>query len=722
MIKLADSGILFPVKRRPASKVIYLGATFFAATAAVLTFFAVFGPSAAAAPFQQDILLLKIDKTAAATLSNAFWQNILGVSELESLWLVLAKRVASDSQKAQNAGFEVLDVDPADKAYFYVGLSEPEDIAELGRLGDVRALEARTALFWAGTAEAREIIPAKFRLARVVFVPAAASPLALDSRAAMAVESPASAIESGTNPVIVQLAAQVSKANLTGIISDLQNFQTRYASTAACENSGAYLYNAFARMGLQTAYETFQFSGGRHTTRNIAATFPGKTVPNQIVIVGAHYDSYSNQAATNAPGADDNGSGVATVLEIARILTGQSASFDYTVKFVCFSAEEWGLYGSAHYAQAAKSRGESIVGVINLDMIAYPNGIGGKLDLVANRSSEWLADRFASASQIYEGLGTRKVIDSSWKYSDQSSFWDQGYNALCGIEYEDSRNPYYHKTTDTLSTLNMDYATSVTRATLAAAADLAQPVVAVTQYRLTIAAGAGGTTNPVPGTYAYDAGTVVGVTAAASAGFRFAGWSGDASGTSSSINISMNSDKSVAASFVRRQYVLTISAGAGGTTNPVPGTYPYDEGAVVGVTAAPSAGYRFANWSGDASGIQNPIALTMNSNKSVAANFIRIIYPPADLQGQKILNRSLAKSEYINVLKWTAHSGNAGLNLALVRVYLKKGGSLTKIAEQPSGMLSFEHRGAEKSAAYDYVVLFVDSDGREGEPASLTIR
>lgn len=601
-------------------------------------------------PSAWDICLVKVDKAAAGALSSEFWEQTLGVSELESSWLVLNRSDAATFREISNGGFDVLDAGPSDKAYFYVRISGPEDIGELSRFGQVRALDERTALFWAGTDEPREIIPAKFSLARLTFIPAAESPSLFGRHVAPTNELPSQEPNAAPIPVITQLVALVSKTNLTGIISDLENFRTRYASTAACETSGTYLYDAFVRMGLQTAYETFQFSGGRYTTRNIVATFPGKTTPNKVVIVCAHYDSISNQPTTLAPGADDNGSGTATVLEIARILTGQSAALDYTVKLLCFSAEEWGLYGSAHYAQTAKNRGESIVGVIALDMIAYPNGISGKLDLVANRGSEWLADRFAAASQTYEGLGTRKVIDNSWKWSDQSSFWDQGYSALCGIENEDSQNPYYHKTTDTLSTLNMDYAASVTRATLAAAADLAQPVVVVTQYRLTIAAGAGGTTNPFPGAYRYDAGAVVNVTAAASSNFRFGGWSGDAAGTA------------------------------------------------------------------------NPVPITMNSDKSISANFVGIIYPPADLQGQRVRNRSLSQTEYINVLNWNAHPDNAGLDLAVVRIYWKSGETLTKIADLPADQLSFQHRGREKNTAYDYVILFVDGEGREGDPASLTIR
>jgi hypothetical protein len=270
------------------------------------------------------------------------------------------------------------------------------------------------------------------------------------------------------------MVSLVSKANLTKNIQDLQNFQTRYASTTSCENAGTSLFNYFSALtALQTSYDSFAF-GGTYSSRNIVATLPGKSASDRVVILCAHYDSYSNDRYNLAPGADDNGSGTSAVMEIARIFS--SYSFDFTVKFICFSAEEWGLYGSRHYAQAAKAAGEKIIGVINMDMIGYVDAAPEDVDVIVNSASEWLADRYLADAQRYAPLPTLKIISASFRGSDHSAFWDQGYFALCAIEDAGVPNPYYHKTTDTLSTLNMDFATSVTRASLACAADLAQPI------------------------------------------------------------------------------------------------------------------------------------------------------------------------------------------------------------------------------------------------------
>ena len=601
-------------------------------------------------PSQADVLLVRIDRAVSGAFPKEWTGKTRGVNELESSWIVLAERPAAFSAAREGTGLEVLDAAPAGKAYFFVRISGPDDVAELDRFGQVRQLEDRTALFWSGSDEAREILPARFEIARVRFIPDSMLCLSAGAPGGHTFEPRARAAGPAPNPLISQLVGRVSKAALTATISNLQNFQTRYASTSACEQSGAYLFDAFARLGLETEYETFKFNNNRNTSRNIVATLRGTTAPDREVVVGAHYDSYSDRASTLAPGADDNASGAAAVLEIARVLAAPGVAFDYTIKFVCFSAEEWGLDGSAHFAQAARSRGANILGALTMDMIAWPNGPARTMDLVVNRNSEWLADRFASAALGYEGLPTRKVVDNSWKYSDQSSFWDTGTSALCGIENEDSDNPFYHRTTDTLSTLNMDYGAGLTRAAAAAVAELAQPAVKANKYSLIIQAASGGTTIPAPGSYAYEAGILVNVSAIPAADHRFTGWSGDASGTAGSIRI------------------------------------------------------------------------TMNADKTIAAGFLRIIYPPADLQGRKVLNRSLSQAEYINELSWNAPQWNSGLALACARVYRLQGQTMTRLADVPADQLSFWHRRVDKNAAYDYVIVFVDAAGREGDPGSLTIR
>ncbi len=122
-----------------------------------------------------------------------------------------------------------------------------------------------------------------------------------------------------------------------------------------------------------------------------------------------------------------------------------------------------------------ENTGEKILGVLNMDMIAYPDALPEDLDIFANASSEWLANRFALCARQYAGVSLIRTVNPSVRASDHSPFWDQGYSALLAIEDYPVRSPYYHKTTDVLATLNLEFAAAVTKIVLAVAAGLAQP-------------------------------------------------------------------------------------------------------------------------------------------------------------------------------------------------------------------------------------------------------
>jgi len=210
----------------------------------------------------------------------------------------------------------------------------------------------------------------------------------------------------------------------------------------------------------------------------------------------------------------------------------------------------------------------------------------------------------ASASDDNEVIKVEFIIDDELKSTDINSpytySWDtqtysNGTHKVEAVAYDNENKTDYHEIS-----------------------------VTVENYALTISADAGGTTDPAPGTYIYDTGTQVTITATPDTGYRFANWSGDASGTDNPITITMDADKSITANFIR-QYTLTIAVGSGGggTTNPTTGTSTHDSGTQVSVTATPNTGYEFSGWTGDATGTTNPITITMDSDKSVTANFIR---------------------------------------------------------------------------------------------------
>jgi uncharacterized repeat protein (TIGR02543 family) len=174
------------------------------------------------------------------------------------------------------------------------------------------------------------------------------------------------------------------------------------------------------------------------------------------------------------------------------------------------------------------------------------------------------------------------------------------------------------------------------------------------QYTLTITSLHGTVAkNPDKATYTY--GEVVQLTATPDVGWNFANWTGDATGTTNPVSVTMNSNKSVTANYTQIQYTLTITSLHGTVAkNPDKATYTYGE--VVQLTATPDVGWSFANWTGDATGTTNPVSVTMNSNKSVTANYTQIQYTLTitSLHGTVAKNPDKATYTYGEVVQLTA--------------------------------------------------------------------
>jgi len=230
---------------------------------------------------------------------------------------------------------------------------------------------------------------------------------------------------------------------------------------------------------LQAQLETFGYpvtldpvSAEDATFPNVIGVHEGTTCPERVFIVGAHYDSVSD-----TPGADDDASGVAAMLEIARALA--DTPLPATVWFTGFTLEEVGLVGSRQMADQAAEAGTPIVGVFSLEMIGYTTEAGNFIVFLGNEASARLLDSFARARERYVPdlpaaglrlLGNGEEQPDS-RRSDHAPFWDAGYQALLITDTAEFRNPNYHEPTDTLDTLDLAFAARVTKAALAATVD-----------------------------------------------------------------------------------------------------------------------------------------------------------------------------------------------------------------------------------------------------------
>jgi hypothetical protein len=244
----------------------------------------------------------------------------------------------------------------------------------------------------------------------------------------------------------------------TLITNRLDGFETENNELA-----GDYLEEQLEQYGLIVRSERFQERG-----RNVIATQAGMTHPDIKYIICAHYDA----ARFQYPGADDNASGTAAVLEAARLLS--EYSFDYTIEYCLWDAEERGLVGSGVYANAARQRGDSILGVINLDMIAWDSDDDMRACLEYNNDSALeLVWMMQSVNTTYDvGLDLYVRVRSTTP-SDNYSFTKNNYPSFLFIEDWADFNTHYHGLKDTPDNLNVPFFTGITKVAVGGLAILA---------------------------------------------------------------------------------------------------------------------------------------------------------------------------------------------------------------------------------------------------------
>lgn len=219
-------------------------------------------------------------------------------------------------------------------------------------------------------------------------------------------------------------------------------------------------------------------AGSMFVWENVWVRKRGRGGAAGTVLVCAHYDSISELSSVEdpdapAPGADDNATGVAAVLEFARASDGHD--FRRDVIFVCYSGEEEGLYGSSHFAGKLASANEPLLAVLNADMLSYADQLPEDADVVTNIPSVWLYEYMRRASRRYANLDVDVTVDGSMRRSDHGPYWAYGYSAVLVVE--DWPLVYKHGNTskDLPENLNFDVGTLLTRGIVAAAASLASP-------------------------------------------------------------------------------------------------------------------------------------------------------------------------------------------------------------------------------------------------------
>jgi Zn-dependent M28 family amino/carboxypeptidase len=249
----------------------------------------------------------------------------------------------------------------------------------------------------------------------------------------------------------------------------------RYASL---EQARRYIESVFTRAEYQVRHDSYEISG--RTYHNVIAELAGSE--NRVIVIGAHYDT-----APGTPGADDNASGVAALLELARSLRRFSPG--PAIRWIAFTLEEPPYFGSALmgsrvHARKCRQRGERVAGMLSLEMLGYYCDLPGSQEYPLPFLSWLLPDRgnfIALAGNLRSWRLVRKVAGRMAKaggipiehvalpvpgagLSDNRSFWEEGYPALMITDTAFFRNPHYHARSDLPETLDDARMAAVVRA------------------------------------------------------------------------------------------------------------------------------------------------------------------------------------------------------------------------------------------------------------------
>ncbi len=283
---------------------------------------------------------------------------------------------------------------------------------------------------------------------------------------------------SGYDPVIHEMMNESDGSNIHDHIDTLQNFEnedgirTRRDGTLGFERAVNWTYQKLDSFGLDVFKQNFTYEEGEST--NVIAELPGSDpeLDTKTYILGAHLDSINSEGENeSAPGADDNGSGIALMLEAARILS--QYELDRTIRFAAWGAEELGLHGSSYYASNVDPEEEDLRGKFNYDMVGYAEEGNEAITLHADEQSEWMLDYQKDVAETYDvDLNFTYEYNSENTRSDHASFWDEGYDATLAIETE--FNPHYHSEEDTLDKLTIPQITKLTSHAVGTVAHLTQ--------------------------------------------------------------------------------------------------------------------------------------------------------------------------------------------------------------------------------------------------------
>ena len=284
------------------------------------------------------------------------------------------------------------------------------------------------------------------------------------------------------NAIIREMMNQVNMDSLQATVQYLQDYNSRIWNSQNAFDASDWIAARMQALGLEVEQQAFNAStwlGSGQAAPNVIGIQRGTVYPDVYVVCGSHFDSFSWEAYSgggNAPGADDNATGVASVLESARIMT--QYEFEYSIIYCAYGCEEMGLYGSEAYASRCQQQSMEILGYFNNDMNGYLYGDVIHIDCIYPNSVAPIGDYYMNIGSVYFPELPIRHVNFNDGDSDHTSFNQHGYMGIYPFEDYQHYSPYIHTPNDLIGTSvnSWEMSQQYCRMNIGCLAEIANPV------------------------------------------------------------------------------------------------------------------------------------------------------------------------------------------------------------------------------------------------------
>ena len=284
------------------------------------------------------------------------------------------------------------------------------------------------------------------------------------------------------NAIIREMMNQVNMDSLQATVQYLQDYNSRIWNSQNAFDASDWIAARMQALGLEVEQQAFNAStwlGSGQAAPNVIGIQRGTVYPDVYVVCGSHFDSFSWEAYSgggNAPGADDNATGVASVLESARIMT--QYEFEYSIIYCAYGCEEMGLYGSEAYASRCQQQSMEILGYFNNDMNGYLYGDVIHIDCIYPNSVAPIGDYYMDIGSVYFPELPIRHVNFNDGDSDHTSFNQHGYMGIYPFEDYQHYSPYIHTPNDLIGTSvnSWEMSQQYCRMNIGCLAEIANPV------------------------------------------------------------------------------------------------------------------------------------------------------------------------------------------------------------------------------------------------------